>query len=182
MSSLRLRSTSRPTCLTLFCRYITRKDKSPLMNALVVWRESAIRNKLQHISSRSTSPASGDDRERLEGIEEQVPWAPEKRPLKRSSSDMTATAGSEGSNLSKAKPSSSSWVLWWRTGRNERPDLRSMTTTALPMVHFSRSFTDSMLTVRLGEHKAPSRSLPFISEAHSFHCICACCYACASAS
>lgn len=122
-------------------RYITRKDGSPLMDALVLWREAALHGKLARSPSRSPSPGyEYDRRSRLKGIEEESPYSDhEGRNSARSSADMSGTTISGGDNAdgqtTTSRPSSSSWVRWWsRSRREERPDLRSMNTAPSSVV------------------------------------------------
>ncbi|KAI0375900.1 LNS2-domain-containing protein [Pilatotrama ljubarskyi] len=103
-------------------KYIRRKDGSPLMDALVTWRDSALRDKHSHLSSRPTSPSpiSEDEAVKSEGDE---PDLEERRP-KRS---VTAIGNETSADSSPGRaPTSSSWVRWWsRSRRTEtsRPDL-----------------------------------------------------------
>ncbi|KAI0941358.1 hypothetical protein AcW1_004905 [Taiwanofungus camphoratus] len=118
--------------------YITRKDGSPLMGALVIWRESALRDKFLESQSRSPSPTSDDDRSRLKNIEEEAYSSDERRNPKRISTDLSDAAFSNGADTSidqttpTPRPSSSSWTRWWSRSRRAetapRPDLRSMNT------------------------------------------------------
>ena len=105
----------------LLARYITRQDGSPLMDALVLWRQAALdQGGAPQASSRAASPTpySDTDDNALSGDESR----PERPALGRSS-----TVGDEG-KASTPKPSSSSWIRWWsrRTAdsTNGRPELR----------------------------------------------------------
>ncbi|KAI0660749.1 Lipin/Ned1/Smp2-domain-containing protein [Cubamyces menziesii] len=102
-------------------KYIRRQDGSPLMDALITWRESALRDKHSHLSSRPTSPQplSEDEAIKSEGDE---PASEDRRP-KRS---VTATGTESAADSTGRAPTSSSWVRWWsRSRRTEaaRPDL-----------------------------------------------------------
>ncbi|EMD40588.1 hypothetical protein CERSUDRAFT_130588 [Gelatoporia subvermispora B] len=97
--------------------YITRQDGSPLMDALVLWRKSALRNKALHLPSRSTSPAS-----RLGDIEEETPGA---QNATNEISEASVQAAVDAAT-NQGKPSSSSWVRWWS---RSRPDLKSAAST-----------------------------------------------------
>ncbi|PCH40827.1 LNS2-domain-containing protein [Wolfiporia cocos MD-104 SS10] len=110
--------------------YITRVDGSPLMEALVLWREAALQGRLARSPSRSPSPGT-DYIARLKGIEEEERHSDdERRHPDRAATDMSDSTvkASEG----PARPSSSSWVRWWSRSRRaetaQRPDLRPMNT------------------------------------------------------
>ncbi|KAI9000775.1 LNS2-domain-containing protein [Trametes punicea] len=104
-------------------KYIRRQDGSPLMEALVTWRESALRDQQSsHLSSRSPSlqPLSEDEAIKSEGDE---PASEGRRPKRSITSIGNETAAD--SAASRAAPTSSSWVRWWsRSRRTEtaRPD------------------------------------------------------------
>ncbi|OCH86228.1 LNS2-domain-containing protein [Obba rivulosa] len=97
--------------------YITRQDGSPLMDALIVWRESALRNKALHLSSRSTSPAS-----HLGDIEEEPRNA---QDATNDISEASVQAAVDAATI-QGKPTSTSWVRWWS---RSRPDLKSAAST-----------------------------------------------------
>ncbi|KAH9850822.1 LNS2-domain-containing protein [Lenzites betulinus] len=103
-------------------KYIRRHDGSPLMEALVTWRESALRDKHSHISSRPTSPTlvSDDEAAKSEGDE---PNMQDRRPMRSITVIGNETAGDSSP---RAAPTSSSWVRWWSRSRHTettRPDL-----------------------------------------------------------
>lgn len=128
-------------------RYITRKDGSPLMHALVVWRDAARQQRIDGEPSRPTSPASGDEREITASppppsSEDEVEHPPGRMPHTRSKSEPPEKA--------VGKPTSSSWVQWWSrsrentnsstdlargideaTPRNERPEFRGTASAPL---------------------------------------------------
>ncbi|TFY64494.1 hypothetical protein EVJ58_g2591 [Rhodofomes roseus] len=110
--------------------YITRQDGSPLMDALVLWRDAALRGKLARSPSRSPSLSWEERRSRLKNIDEEVPYASDEEPLHmdRTKSDMSGSTVTEKT----PPPSSSSWVRWWSRSRNEeptqRPNFKSMNT------------------------------------------------------
>ena len=102
--------------------YITQHDNSPLMNALVVWREGALRTKSGSglLSSRPVSPEAA---ERLRRPSSGDFDAAEFKPP----SDQKAEELPPPLPVAK-KPSSSSWVRWWSRSRRDtdasRPELR----------------------------------------------------------
>ncbi|KAI9068467.1 LNS2-domain-containing protein [Trametes sanguinea] len=104
-------------------KYIRREDGSPLMDALVTWRESALRDKQSsHLSSRPTSPQplSEDEAIKSEGDE---PSSEDRRPKRSATAIGNETAADSATGRA---PTSSSWVRWWsRSRRTEatRPDL-----------------------------------------------------------
>ncbi|OBZ70053.1 Nuclear elongation and deformation protein 1 [Grifola frondosa] len=112
--------------------YITPKDGSPLMDALIHWREAAIRRRL---SSRFASPTSDDDVSRPKEIDEDVLSSSDERPhTKRASTDIFPPADKNRTTEAEGetgKPSSSPWVRWWGRSRRvevARPDLRLVNT------------------------------------------------------
>ncbi|KAL6305763.1 Lipin/Ned1/Smp2-domain-containing protein [Sparassis latifolia] len=106
--------------------YITRRDASPLMDALVIWRESARNGKLARFSSRSPSPGRSDERSRLKEIEEEILDRPQINRTSTDTSDNAAPATITTVSGQAEKASSSPWVRWWSRSRREasRPDLR----------------------------------------------------------
>lgn len=110
-------------------RYITRQDNSPLMEALVLWREAALEKGAPEASSRAVSPAPYSDTEdvMLSGSESR----PQRPALQRAST-------TEDGHPIAPKPSSSSWIRWWsrRTADSTgaRPDLRPMSSAPSNLV------------------------------------------------
>ncbi|KAH9943217.1 LNS2-domain-containing protein [Epithele typhae] len=98
-------------------QYIRRQDGSPLMDALVTWRESALRDKQPLISSRpgSPQPLSEDESVKSDGDE------PRNRRAKP-----TPTGKMLNNETVTRTPTSSSWVRWWsrsRRAEGTRPEL-----------------------------------------------------------
>lgn len=98
-------------------KYITRADNSPLMEALLLWRQAALKKGPPQASSRAVSPAPFSDEEGAVSGDEARPRRPS---LVRSSN------GTEGMPPA-SKPSSSSWIRWW-----SRRTVDSATTTSRP--------------------------------------------------
>ncbi|KAJ7591588.1 nuclear elongation and deformation protein 1 [Mycena floridula] len=103
-------------------QYLTRKDESPLMRALVVWRDTYLRrHPPSEVLTRPSSPSSEED-DGKSGDEE--PMNP--RP----------TASSSRDNNGAKPPTSSSWVQWWsRSKRNkgdQRPELKGTASAPAP--------------------------------------------------
>ncbi|CCM00174.1 uncharacterized protein FIBRA_02202 [Fibroporia radiculosa] len=126
--------------------YITRKDGSPLMDALVLWRDAALHGQLAQSQSRSPSPGA-----QLKDIQEEASYSDEeRRQLKRSSANLSGTTMFAPTNgdIAAPRPSSSSWVRWWsrsrRTENAQRPDLRAMNTAPSTM---QRSRTEVLDTI-----------------------------------
>ncbi|KAF7352457.1 Nuclear elongation and deformation protein 1 [Mycena venus] len=100
-------------------QYITRSDGSPLMDALVLWRDALVKQTTEGIPLRPTSPASSAPDTPVDEDE------PEPRRIDRAKSEPPEPAPTTG------KPTSSSWVQWWSrskqkptpTGKDERPPL-----------------------------------------------------------
>lgn len=116
-------------------RYITHKDGSPLIEAVRLWREGALRSKTTQLSSRPTSPSPPPIHDRTRRVSSvdfgQQPTPSEERPRRPSiSGEVPADART---TASVKKPSSSSWVRWWSRSRRDsreaepsRPGLRPM--------------------------------------------------------
>ncbi|KAG5648821.1 hypothetical protein DXG03_000170 [Asterophora parasitica] len=85
-------------------QYITRKDGSPLMHALIVWREAARQQKAQEQLSRPTSPLSDEEAE-----QPMTPPSDEQQTEERHHH----RSKSEPPEKAQGKSSSSSWTQWW---------------------------------------------------------------------
>jgi phosphatidate phosphatase LPIN len=107
-------------------RYITRNDGSPLMHALILWRNAALLRRARGLPSRPASPFSDED----EGA--------------RSNDDSTTADGrsdrskspspEEGSGSVNGKPTSSSWVKWWsRSRKNQEAGVGLRASTSAPL-------------------------------------------------
>ena len=101
-------------------RYIRRQDGSPLMDALITWRQTALHDQRSLLSSRPTSPSplSEDESVKSEGDEP----SEERRP-QRSKTDSSLTVDGAGK---EPAPTSSSWVRWWSRSRRAdaaRPEI-----------------------------------------------------------
>jgi phosphatidate phosphatase LPIN len=105
-------------------QYITREERSPLMDALQVWASTAKEGPLAVLPSPPPSPPpSRTEREPLSASDE-------RERLKR--------ADSEPPGVPTRKSTSSSWVAWWSRSRDlpdsERPVLREVATIPLDQV------------------------------------------------
>ncbi|KAJ7167559.1 nuclear elongation and deformation protein 1 [Mycena filopes] len=107
-------------------QYITRSDGSPLMAALVLWRDALVKQATQGIPIRPTSPMS-DEEDAAKSVPD-TPTEDESDPhlrYGRSKSEPPEAA------LNGGKPTSSSWVQWWSrskrgptpTTKDDRPPL-----------------------------------------------------------
>ncbi|KAJ6572586.1 Lipin/Ned1/Smp2-domain-containing protein [Mycena sp. CBHHK59/15] len=106
-------------------QYIARRDGSPLMDALVLWRDTLIRQRSDGIPLRPTSPAS-DEEDAKVPPDTPTEEDPERQNHNRSKSEPPELA-------TNGKPTSSSWVQWWSrsrrgktegaAGKDERPPL-----------------------------------------------------------
>ena len=107
-------------------RYITRHDGSPLMDALSLWRDGALRSKYAQVSSRPVSPGRSDDGDLSEPL-----------PLDTPSESGSARIDQSPPNSAR-KPSSSSWVRWWRRREtdNSRPELRPVNSAPSEVVGY----------------------------------------------
>ncbi|KAJ3836453.1 nuclear elongation and deformation protein 1 [Lentinula raphanica] len=99
-------------------QFISQKDGSPLMDALILWRDSYIRRKGKRISMRPLSPTSVlSDEEQEEIIRSTSPVSDtETRKLERSKSEPPESI-KELTTVKPPPPTSSSWVQWWRRSR-----------------------------------------------------------------
>ncbi|KAG6861570.1 hypothetical protein C0995_014866 [Termitomyces sp. Mi166 len=151
-------------------QYITRSDGSPLMNALVVWRNTTLQQRALQPPSRPTSPVSDEDNDirlispPLTSDEQQ----PEDRHHHRSKSEPPEEA--------QRKPTSSSWVRWWSRSskksiapnqeepekvppvKNERPGIRES---------FSAP-TENKASVSSEDIKRSSREIPPAESAPAY--------------
>ncbi|KAG6830151.1 hypothetical protein H0H87_008994 [Tephrocybe sp. NHM501043] len=127
-------------------QYITREDGSPLMQALIVWRDATLEQKALEPSSRSTSPVCDEepnDAWPLSPPSSSDEHQPEERHHHRSKSEPPEKA--------KGKPTATSWVKWWRRSsrkteieeeeleqapalKTERPSMRETTSAPLSKV------------------------------------------------
>ncbi|KAL0950260.1 hypothetical protein HGRIS_010241 [Hohenbuehelia grisea] len=106
--------------------YITRSDESPLMDALVLWRDLALQEQASRHPPRPLSPVSddeGDDLGRFDGSPvsstSTAVTSPERgrhhdRARSEPPEEALATVPSPG-----RKPTSSSWVRWWSLSRSK---------------------------------------------------------------
>ncbi|KIM91230.1 hypothetical protein PILCRDRAFT_811742 [Piloderma croceum F 1598] len=130
-------------------QYIIRDDASPLMDALVLWRTTALQSHPTDLPSRGPSPAPQSEDEPLSSSDE-------RDEIKRSNSDPV--------DLSR-KPTSSSWSRWWSRSRSNRevdasdkanrPELRE-TASDTPV---SRGTQTKILRTK----QTPSLRIPFPS-------------------
>ncbi|KAJ7098808.1 nuclear elongation and deformation protein 1 [Mycena belliarum] len=100
-------------------QYITRSDGSPLMDALVLWRDSLVKQMANGIPLRPTSPASD---------EEDATSPPSTPPADEAQEQWHNRSKSEPlEQPQKGKPTSSSWVQWWsrsKRGQTEGPQAK----------------------------------------------------------
>ncbi|KAG6910120.1 hypothetical protein DXG01_012879 [Tephrocybe rancida] len=95
-------------------QYITRGDGSPLMQALVVWRDATLRQKAQQPSSRPTSPVSDGEANDTRPVS--PPSSSDEQPEERHHH----RSKSEPPEKAQGKPTSTSWVKWWsRSGQRK---------------------------------------------------------------
>ncbi|KAJ3996940.1 nuclear elongation and deformation protein 1 [Lentinula boryana] len=115
-------------------QYISQRDGSPLMDALILWRDLYIRRKGKRISTRPISPSSVSPDEDPEVT---IPLSPfvdtegRKLALERSKSEPPEVIRDKdltGGGAKPPPPTSSSWVQWWRRSR-KATNVTSTTTT-----------------------------------------------------
>ncbi|KAJ6515505.1 LNS2-domain-containing protein [Mycena sanguinolenta] len=135
-------------------QYITRSDGSPLMDALVLWRDALVKQSTDGIPPRPTSPASSAS---------SVPDSPvdEEEPDRRR--DRAKSEPPETPTIGKPKPTSSSWVQWWsrsnqKPGKDERPPLPW--TTSEPNASDSKPAPRKILSDIPPADSAPAPSTP----------------------
>lgn len=106
-------------------RYITREERSPLMDVLQLWTSTAREDRLAASPSPPSSPSSPPQTE-----QGSLSSSDEHEEPKR--------ADSEPPEVSTRKSTSSSWVRWWSRSRDipvsERPILREAATVPLDQV------------------------------------------------
>ncbi|KAJ7498584.1 Lipin/Ned1/Smp2-domain-containing protein [Mycena latifolia] len=134
-------------------QYITRSDGSPLMDALVLWRDALVKQTTYGIPLRPTSPAP--DEEDVKSVPDTPPADEEQQKHNRSKSEPPEQAP-------KGKPTSSSWVQWWsrsRRGQTEGPPIKD-DRPPLPSTFSAPNNSDSKFSV-------PKRSSTDIPPADS---------------
>ncbi|KAF9464839.1 Lipin/Ned1/Smp2-domain-containing protein [Collybia nuda] len=97
-------------------QYITRKDSSPLMYALVGWRNAALQHR---ITSR---PISLSFENHLEGAASSSPPSTEENEQASDRIHHTRSKSEPPEKL-PGKPTSSSWVQWWSRSRQITPSI-----------------------------------------------------------
>ncbi|KAJ7632102.1 Lipin/Ned1/Smp2-domain-containing protein [Mycena rosella] len=115
-------------------QYITRSDGSPLMDALVLWRDALVKQTTDGIPLRPTSPASDEEDAKS------VPDTPSDDEEQRQRHNRSKSEPPE--QAPKGKPTSSSWVQWWSRskrgqtegppGKEDRPHLPSTASAPAP--------------------------------------------------
>lgn len=113
--SLSSRDMKYPDLTRLFARYITRQDESPLMNALVLWRDTALSTRgARSSANRPSSPYSDEDEMKSGGEDEPLS---EGEAQKEDGKDLQ-----QPGTAPAHRPTSSSWVRWWsRSGSKKEP-------------------------------------------------------------
>ncbi|TFK94213.1 LNS2-domain-containing protein [Polyporus arcularius HHB13444] len=104
-------------------KYIRRRDGSPLMEALVAWREAALQDQRSLVSSRPVSPQPFSEDEYAKSEDEA-----DDRRLRRAVTESSVASDASGKDSAATRtPTSSSWVRWWTRSRRAegavRPDL-----------------------------------------------------------
>lgn len=106
---------------SLVLRYVTPKDGSPLIEAISLWRDGALRSKTAQLSSRPVSPSPPPDRSRRAQSMDFEQSSPIDEQNEEGDTDLR-------SSQPVKKPTSSSWARWWSRSRREteapRPELR----------------------------------------------------------
>ncbi|KAJ4479152.1 nuclear elongation and deformation protein 1 [Lentinula aciculospora] len=107
-------------------QFISQRDGSPLMDALVIWRDSYIRRKGKRVSIRPISPTSAlsdEDQEEVNRISPLSDIEGKKLALERSRSEPPEAMKEISAGGPKSPPpTSSSWVQWWRRSRKPTND------------------------------------------------------------
>lgn len=113
-----------------FHRYITRRDGSPLMDALILWRQATLDQKLAGAHTRPVSPTSDNELLSEDGLndeDERYEASSERKTHNRAKS-----LPAHVMNAQAPQPSSSSWSQWWTRSKKQqqhqegvlRPELR----------------------------------------------------------
>ncbi|KAF8914240.1 Lipin/Ned1/Smp2-domain-containing protein [Gymnopilus junonius] len=110
-------------------QYITRKDGSPLMDALVHWRSSALKKRASGDALRPVSPPPPSQVKQQDGEEvetshdfaeskSQPPSTADPRPAKEDEKKLAEATTTQQRQIPAKKPTSSSWVQWWSRSRS----------------------------------------------------------------
>ncbi|KAL0580719.1 lipin Ned1 [Marasmius crinis-equi] len=123
-------------------KYISRHDESPLMDALVLWRDACLKAREAGLT-RPSSPFSDEEVTTPTSTTRSTTTLPtslssaslasmdEKRLIERSQSEPPESVTAELDNvLAKKPPTSTSWVQWW--SRSRKTEEASITPAANP--------------------------------------------------
>ncbi|KAG2013272.1 hypothetical protein CC2G_010202 [Coprinopsis cinerea AmutBmut pab1-1] len=121
-------------------QYITRQDGSPLMDALVHWRQEALRRRETGSNLRPVSPTSEDDSAPTSPIQIEVEdedGRKDSEPIRAQSEppEETEDHQNDEEQATGNKPTSLSWVQWWSRSRNNgttRPALPASNSAPTP--------------------------------------------------
>ncbi|KAF7332372.1 Nuclear elongation and deformation protein 1 [Mycena kentingensis (nom. inval.)] len=93
-------------------QYITRLDGSPLMDALVLWRNALLKQTQAGIPLRPTSPEASE-------TDDSMPSTPTDEEAEAERRHQRAKSEPPVEALPKERPTSSSWVQWWNRSKRE---------------------------------------------------------------
>ncbi|KAJ7126377.1 nuclear elongation and deformation protein 1 [Mycena crocata] len=137
-------------------QYITRSDGSPLMDALVLWRNALVQQTTNGIPLRPTSPASDEEDAKS------VPDTPTEDEEQRQR--YTRSKSEPPEQATNGKPTSSSWVQWWnrsKRGKTEGPTINDER-PHLPWVSSAPNNSETKLPIpkRASSEIPPADSAP----------------------
>ncbi|KAG6896632.1 hypothetical protein C0992_007038 [Termitomyces sp. T32_za158] len=149
-------------------QYITRRDGSPLMNALVVWRNATLQQRALQPPSRPTSPVSDGDINEIRPTTPPLPsdeQQPEERHHHRSKSEPPEEA--------QGTPTSS-WVRWWSRSKKtvapneEQPDTAPLVKQERPSMRESSSVPVENKATITQDIKRSSKEIPTAESAPAY--------------
>ncbi|KAF5387989.1 hypothetical protein D9615_000643 [Tricholomella constricta] len=142
-------------------QYITRSDGSPLMRALVLWRDAALQQKAQEQPSRPTSPLSDEETDHARPI---TPPSSDEQPEER----QHHRSKSEPPEKPQRKPTSSSWTQWWSRSSHTHTVIASgKEDGGISAAHTAKSERPGLrgtASAPLGNGVAPPNGEPFVLE------------------
>ncbi|KAJ7930124.1 nuclear elongation and deformation protein 1 [Mycena leptocephala] len=118
-------------------QYITRSDGSPLMDALVLWRDALVKQTTSDAKSVPDSPIEEEEDE------------PPRRPDRAKSEPLEQAP--------TGKPTSSSWVQWWSRSKQGN---KSVTKDDRPPLSWTASAPDSIDPKPIGPKRASTEIPP----------------------
>ncbi|KAG5639717.1 hypothetical protein H0H81_005900 [Sphagnurus paluster] len=148
-------------------QYITRNDGSPLMNALLIWRDAALQFKAQQPPSHPTSPLSDEESNNVQSPS--PPPSSDEQPDEQpdvQEDRLHHRSKSEPPEKPQGKPSSSSWSQWWSRSSRKSNDVEKQDPAA-PVLQTERPALRGTTSAPLGNgaplpvaNKRASKEIP----------------------